>query len=136
MASSQWRTRLEALWTRKIDEIILLSIACGDDTARGAADKETPAFAGSPGRLTSQLQQAYRDLTEIADAVDRLEAGHFGVCARCLRPMPPEWLDDAPQIGFCPDCSLHLVCLRLTVPDGVPAMRTPEPTMLPTPAAE
>jgi hypothetical protein len=130
MAPNHWRTRLEALWTRTVDEIILLSQAGGGDAPHGAAGTGPAALAGSSRRLTSRLKQAYQDLNEIADAVDRLDAGHFGVCANCLRPMPHEWLAEAPQIGFCPDCSLDLVCWRPAVPAGVLAMRKPASMML------
>ena len=117
-----WRGRLERLWTRKLDEIIVLCQACGETTTTDESAAATP----STGRLTSRLDQAYRDLAEIADAVKRIDAGHFGLCAGCRHPMPPDWLEDEPQIGFCPDCSLKLVCWRPSAGAAVPAMRQPD----------
>jgi DnaK suppressor protein len=43
-------------------------------------------------------------LTEIDDALGRIDAGTFGTCVRCGQPISPERLEAIPYATQCIDC--------------------------------
>jgi RNA polymerase-binding protein DksA len=45
-----------------------------------------------------------RLLRAIDDALERIEAGTFGTCARCGRPINPDRLDAMPHATLCIEC--------------------------------
>jgi DnaK suppressor protein len=45
-----------------------------------------------------------RQLSDVEAAIARLEAGTYGACARCGRPIAPERLDALPWAAHCIDC--------------------------------
>jgi DnaK suppressor protein len=45
-----------------------------------------------------------RVLTEIDAALERVEAGAYGLCLRCERPIPAERLEILPYAGRCVGC--------------------------------
>lgn len=55
----------------------------------------------------TDLQSAERTADEVHDideALARLEAGAYGSCERCKRPIPPERLRAIPWVVRCLDC--------------------------------
>jgi len=77
----------------------------------------------SPGQMTygsqaaaashvfeQQRDLALRDhnqahLVSIDEALARLDAGTYGPCTSCRRPIPPERLEALPWTALCIDCS-------------------------------
>lgn len=47
------------------------------------------------------------ELAAIEAALDRIEAGTFGVCAKCGEPISPERLKAVPHAALCEDCISH-----------------------------
>ena len=43
-------------------------------------------------------------LTEIDEALARIEAGTYGTCVRCGKPISPERLEALPHASLCIDC--------------------------------
>lgn len=48
---------------------------------------------------------AQTEVRMIAAALDRIEAGSFGTCARCGAEIEPERLDAVPYTPFCRTCA-------------------------------
>ena len=73
-----------------------------------------PMTSGSPAAAASQVFAQQRDLAlrDRADqqlalvdaALDRIEAGTFGVCARCGEAIAPERLEALPWAPRCIEC--------------------------------
>lgn len=45
------------------------------------------------------------EIARIRAALDRIEAGTYGTCARCGEPIAPERLDLLPATPFCQRCA-------------------------------
>jgi len=43
-------------------------------------------------------------LVQIDDAFERMDAGTFGICARCGEPIAAERLEYVPFVAYCIDC--------------------------------
>jgi RNA polymerase-binding transcription factor DksA len=52
-----------------------------------------------------RMYEAREALEEIAGALARVEAGRYGICLACERPIPREHLATTPQARFCAACS-------------------------------
>jgi DnaK suppressor protein len=73
-----------------------------------------PMTYGSQAAAASQVFEQQRDLAlrdhnaqhleQVQAALARLEAGTFGACERCGRPIAPERLQVLPWAAFCIDC--------------------------------
>jgi DnaK suppressor protein len=73
-----------------------------------------PMTYGSQAAAASQVFEQQRDLALreknelqlalVEAAVARLDAGTFGTCARCGRPIAPERLEALPWAAHCIDC--------------------------------
>ena len=100
-ATLRWRLRLEALWERKLDEVLALAAASQGESVAG---DDGPADALRSRRLHHRAARAYEDLADIVDAIARISDGTYGRCARCHRRMPDDWLADEPQIRYCAKC--------------------------------
>lgn len=46
----------------------------------------------------------YLQLRAVDDALDRLEAGDYGICRSCEEPIPPKRLDAIPWACYCIRC--------------------------------
>jgi RNA polymerase-binding transcription factor DksA len=103
-AALRWRFRLESMWERKVDEVLALAAASQGDSVAG--DKSTVADLRSR-RLHRRTARAYEDLAGIVDAILRIDAGTYGLCASCHQRMPDEWLADEPQILHCSKCHVR-----------------------------
>jgi RNA polymerase-binding protein DksA len=44
------------------------------------------------------------ELTAIEAALKRIEAGTFGICAKCGSPISPKRLEAVPQAALCEEC--------------------------------
>jgi RNA polymerase-binding protein DksA len=56
----------------------------------------------------SLLQNEENVLKEIADALDRLDRGTFGLCEECSSPIPKPRLSALPYARNCVDCARKL----------------------------
>ena len=76
-----------------------LSSAAGDqhiaDHASDMLDREVDE---------SLEENATQLVQEIDDALGRMDAGTYGICARCGRPIPEERLDAVPYATLCVEC--------------------------------
>lgn len=72
-------------------------------------DEHDPDGSGGLAVGRAQLQalreQARQQLAEIEAAVQRLDAGRYGVCERCGRPVAAERLAARPTARVCIDCA-------------------------------
>jgi RNA polymerase-binding protein DksA len=69
---------------------------------------------GSQAAAASQVFEQQRDLAlrerneqhlaQVEDALRRLDAGTFGACVRCGKPIAPERLEAIPWAAHCIDC--------------------------------
>lgn len=50
-------------------------------------------------------------LVEIEAALERLADGSYGICERCLEPVPPERLEVLPSVRLCTDCQFLTECV-------------------------
>jgi RNA polymerase-binding transcription factor DksA len=82
-------------------------IAASVDTANtdDEHDPEGATLAFERAQVTSLLHDAERRLDELADAQARVEAGTYGVCARCGRAIGAERLAAVPTTRVCVDCA-------------------------------
>jgi RNA polymerase-binding protein DksA len=84
-----------------------------DDLTRGIVAPD-PMTYGSQAAAASQVFEQQRDLAlrekneQQLQAVDaalaRIDAGTFGTCVRCGRPIAPERLEALPWAAHCIDC--------------------------------
>ncbi|HUA28576.1 MAG TPA: TraR/DksA C4-type zinc finger protein [Streptosporangiaceae bacterium] len=94
--------RLTAL-RRDFDAIVSSSAS-----AAGADDEHDPegsSTAFERQHVASLLDQAERQLAEIARAQARLEDGTYGHCERCGRPIAAERLAARPAASTCIACA-------------------------------
>ena len=75
---------------------------------RDAGFDDDPADSGSASfeRETAQSlsRHARRLMTEIEDAVRRIDAGTFGACENCGEAIDPDRLDAIPYARLCLEC--------------------------------
>ena len=73
-----------------------------------------PMTYGSQAAAASQVFEQQRDLAlrdqndrhlaDVEAAIARLDAGAYGACVRCGRPIAPERLDALPWAAHCIEC--------------------------------
>jgi DnaK suppressor protein len=103
-----WRQALNSAWERKIDEVIVLSMASGglpSDDECGPPDQGVQVSR----RLHTRTERAYHEVAAIEEAIARVDAGTYGICDGCGHTMSDEWLAEMPETQYCPDCSLRHV---------------------------
>ena len=87
---------------RELDAVQRLRSENSDD------DEHDPEGA-TTSQLWSQsvgiLEAAQRELDDLDTAIRRLEAGTYGVCQRCGRPIAPARLEARPDATLCIDCA-------------------------------
>ncbi|WP_328417545.1 TraR/DksA C4-type zinc finger protein [Micromonospora sp. NBC_00389] len=68
-------------------------------------DPEGSTIAFERAQLTAVLEAARRRLAELDVALQRVNAGTYGVCERCSRPIPAERLVARPSARTCVACA-------------------------------
>jgi DnaK suppressor protein len=68
-------------------------------------DPEGSSTAFERAHVASLLAQARRHLDDLDRAVERLEAGEYGLCAVCGEPIPWERLEVRPATTTCVRCA-------------------------------
>ena len=68
-------------------------------------DPEGSNTAFERAQVASLLSQSQDHLTELEQALERLEQGDYGRCQRCRGPIPPERLEARPAASTCVPCA-------------------------------
>ncbi len=93
--------QVEAL-TREFDGIVAASRASNADDEH---DPEGATIAFERQQLAALLERAHRRLADVDAAVAAWEAGTYGRCETCGRPIAPERLAARPTARTCIDCA-------------------------------
>jgi DnaK suppressor protein len=93
--------RLAAL-ERDFDGIVESSASAATDDEH---DPEGGTTAFERQHVAALISQARDQLTDIAKALDRLDAGSYGQCQRCARPITTERLAARPAASTCISCA-------------------------------
>lgn len=105
------KAALEAERAQLVDEIEeferedqeTLSDVSGENNYRDhMADQGSATFARELDMTLEE--QARESLAQIDRALARMEAGTYGICARCGAPIPPERLEAMPEAELCVTC--------------------------------
>ena len=89
-------------WLGEIGEAI---VAPGQMTYGSQAAAASQVFAQQ--RDLALRDRAESQLALVDDALARFDAGTFGRCARCGRPIAPDRLEALPWAARCIDCQRH-----------------------------
>ncbi|MET8230625.1 TraR/DksA C4-type zinc finger protein [Micromonospora sp. NPDC005298] len=68
-------------------------------------DPEGSTIAFERAQLSAVLDATRRRLAELDVALSRVDAGSYGVCERCSRPIPAERLAARPSARTCVACA-------------------------------
>jgi DnaK suppressor protein len=79
--------------------------ASRDTNADDEHDPEGATIAFERSQVDALLRQAQRRLAELDAASARLDAGTYGRCERCGRPIDPARLDARPEARTCVACA-------------------------------
>ena len=93
--------RLTAL-TENFDSVVAAS---RDTNADDEHDPEGATIAFERSQIGALVRQAQRHVAEIDAAVERLDAGTYGVCAGCGRAIADGRLEARPVARTCIDCA-------------------------------
>ena len=101
------RTRAETLAQiaalgREFDEVVAASKSSNADDEH---DPEGATIAFERQQVAALLAQAQRRLADVDAALARAEAGDYGTCDACGRPIAPERLAARPQARTCITCA-------------------------------
>ena len=88
--------------TREFDEVVAASQASNADDEH---DPEGATIAFERQQVVALLEQAQRRLADVDAALARREAGHYGRCETCGRPIGAERLAARPAARTCIDCA-------------------------------
>ena len=91
-----------AALTREFDEVVAASRASNADDEH---DPEGATIAFERQQVVALLDQARRRLADVEAAVRDVEAGIYGVCETCGRPIGAERLAARPAARTCIDCA-------------------------------
>ncbi|WP_341946757.1 TraR/DksA C4-type zinc finger protein [Microbacterium sp. LWH11-1.2] len=71
-------------------------------------DPEGVTLSSEWSRLTGLAEAAASELRQVDEAIARMDAGTYGVCANCGRPIPPARLEVRPFAVHCVACAEKL----------------------------
>lgn len=100
------RKTLEEEQTRLADQIARLEADFLDESwkPRSDDDAESGSSTFERERMMSLARNARSMLTQISEALARIEAGTYGACVVCGEAISPERLDAVPHAADCLDC--------------------------------
>jgi DnaK suppressor protein len=96
------RAALTAERQRLVDELGEAIVAPGQMTYGSQASAASQVFAQQ--RDLALRDRAAQQLALVDEAIARLEAGTYGSCLRCGRPIAPERLAALPWAAHCIEC--------------------------------
>jgi DnaK suppressor protein len=79
--------------------------AAGQANADDEHDPEGATIAFERQHIAALLSQAHDQLSQVAQAVARLDAGRYGECQSCGRPIGADRLAARPTATTCIDCA-------------------------------
>jgi DnaK suppressor protein len=88
--------------TREFDGLVAASQASNADDEH---DPEGATIAFERQQVVALLEQARRRLADVDAALARRDAGDYGICEICGRPIAPERLAARPAARTCIDCA-------------------------------
>lgn len=88
--------------TRDFDAVVEASL---DSNADDEHDPDGSTIAFERSQVDSLIQQSHRHLAEVDAAIERLDAGAYGTCETCGRPIAPARLEARPTARQCIDCA-------------------------------
>jgi DnaK suppressor protein len=91
-----------AALTAEFDAVVDASRASNADDEH---DPEGATIAFERQQLAALLDSARRRLAEVEAALARREAGTYGICESCGRPIAPGRLEARPAARTCIDCA-------------------------------
>ncbi len=101
------RARVETLaqidaLVREFDQVVAAAQSANGDDEH---DPEGATIAFERQQVAALLASARRRLADVDDALARIEAGEYGTCASCGRPIAPERLAARPSARTCIACA-------------------------------
>lgn len=87
------------------DDFDAVVAASKDSNADDEHDPDGATIAFERSQVDAILQQAKRHLSEIDAAQRRVEAGTYGTCEKCRRPIAPARLEARPVARTCIECA-------------------------------
>jgi RNA polymerase-binding protein DksA len=87
---------------RDLDEVFA---AAADVATDDEHDPEGATIAWERSRTQALIEQADAHLADIAAALEKLDAGTYGVCETCGEPIGEERLEARPAVKTCIDCA-------------------------------
>ena len=78
--------------------------ASRESNADDEHDPEGSTIAYERAQLTAVLDATRRRLTDLDEALARLDAGTYGTCERCGHPIPADRLQARPSARTCVAC--------------------------------
>lgn len=101
-ARAELQTRLSKLLTRQGQ----LATHLHHDDGRLEVDPEDRASIVGMDEVVEDIDEAGRaEITAIRAALQRLDDGTWGTCARCGEPIAPRRLDAIPEAADCVRCA-------------------------------
>jgi RNA polymerase-binding transcription factor DksA len=100
-ARGETLARITSLEAQLANIVETASASSGDDEH----DPEGQTIAYDRAQVAALLAAARHDLAEVDAARARVDAGTYGVCARCGRPIAPERLEARPAARTCVTCT-------------------------------
>ena len=91
-----------AALTREFDEVVAASRSSNADDEH---DPEGATIAFERQQVVALLEQARQRLADVEAALVRREAGDYGICESCGRPIAAERLAARPAARTCIDCA-------------------------------
>ena len=91
-----------AALTREFDGMVEASRASNADDEH---DPEGATIAFERQQIAALLEQARRRLADVDAALAHRDAGNYGICERCGRPIAAERLAARPAARTCIDCA-------------------------------
>jgi DnaK suppressor protein len=106
------RSRLESEQKRLTRELEQLkaSVRPADERREGSpfGKREEEAAEASELETRLELEKRIRDqLGSVEHALAKFEAGTYGLCDNCGKPIPPERLEALPQASLCLECKAN-----------------------------
>ena len=115
MTDTELRTLLEVLRreaSERTDALTdALSTLTHDRTSQSDDDEHDPEgvpLSAEWSRLSGLLEGARDELQQVDEALARMDAGTYGVCANCGRPIPVARLRVRPFAQYCVPCAEKL----------------------------
>ena len=93
--------KIDAL-VREFDQVVAAAQSANGDDEH---DPEGATIAFERQQVAALLASARRRLADVDDALARIEAGEYGTCASCGRPIAPERLAARPSTRTCIACA-------------------------------